>query len=538
MHKNIQFNKDARVKLKDGVDKLADAVKVTLGPKGRNVVLDRGLGAPHVTKDGVSVAKEIYLEDTIENMGAQMVKEVSARTVDAAGDGTTTATVLAQAMVEEGMKRIEEGANPIDVKRGMDRYSEQLVSNLKEMSKPVGSDSSEIEQVATISANNDKYIGKLIADAMAKVGNEGVITVEAANGIETTIEVVEGMRVDRGFISPHFITNPEKMQAELDNPYILLFDKTISHMKDLIPILEQIASANRPLLIVAEDVDGEALASLVVNKARGNLKVAAIKAPWFGDRKEDVMEDIAVLTAGTVVSERSGLTLKTMNAIHLGSADKVIVSKDITTIIGGLGLEEDINERVKNLKAQAKDSKLDADKEFIKERLAKLAGGVAIMKIGAPSELEMKEKRDRVDDALQATKAAIEEGIVPGGGTAYLRAMESVPTDVLDSFEDDEAHGLGVVAMSIKVPLMQIVENAGGDSLSVLASVMSENDGYGYNAKTEEYGDLFEMGVIDPAKVTRVALQNAVSVAGMILITECVVANPEATQSQFMYGNV
>ena len=537
MHKKIQFNKDARVKLKDGVDKLADAVKVTLGPKGRNVVLDRGLGAPHVTKDGVSVAKEIYLEDTIENMGAQMVKEVSARTVDAAGDGTTTATVLAQAMVEEGMKRIEDGANPIDVKRGMDRYSEQLVSNLKEMSKPVGSDSSEIEQVATISANNDKYIGKLIADAMAKVGNEGVITVEAANGIETTIEVVEGMRVDRGFISPHFITNPEKMQAELENPFILLFDETISHMKDLIPILEQISNTNRPLLIIAEDVDGEALASLVVNKARGNLKVAAIKAPWFGDRKEDVMEDIAVLTAGTVVSERSGLTLKTINATHLGSASKVIVSKDITTIIGGSGPQEEINERVKNLKAQAKDSKLDTEKEFIKERLAKLAGGVAIMKIGAPSELEMKEKRDRVDDALQATKAAIEEGIVPGGGTAYLRAMESVPTDVLDSFEGDEAHGLGVVAMSIKVPLLQIVENAGGDSLSVLASIMSENDGYGYNAKTEEYGDLFEMGVIDPAKVTRVALQNAVSVAGMILITECVVANPEATQSQFMYGN-
>lgn len=535
MHKKIQFNEDARHKLKAGVDKLADAVKVTLGPKGRNVVLDRGFGAPHVTKDGVSVAKEIFLEDSIENMGAQMVKEVSARTVDAAGDGTTTATVLAQAMVDEGMKRIASGANPIDVKRGMDKYAAELSNQIKNLSRKVGASSSEIEQVATISANNDNAIGKLIAEAMAKVGNEGVITVEEAQGVETTISVVEGMRIDRGYISPHFVTDPAKMEAVLHNPFILLYDKTISYMKDLLPILEQTAKAGRPLLIVAEDVDGEALASLAVNKANGNLKVAVIKAPWFGERRDAVMEDVAILTAGEVVTEKAGWTLHNIDLNNLGSAEKVIVSKSHTTIIGGMGEELEIKDRVKNLKAHVDDAKFKQDKEFIEERMAKLSGGVAIMKVGAATELEMKEKRDRVDDALQATKAAIEEGIVPGGGTAYIRALENVSTDWRDCITQEEAPGQSVVSHAIRIPFVQIVENAGGKPLETLAEVISKDGDYGYNAKTGEYGSMFKMGVVDPAKVTRVALENAVSAAGMILITECVVANPESTQSQVMY---
>lgn len=535
MHKNIQFNEDARTKLKAGVDKLANAVKVTLGPKGRNVVLDRGFGAPHVTKDGVSVAKEIFLEDTVENMGAQMVKEVSARTVDAAGDGTTTATVLAQAMVQEGMERIANGANPIDVKRGMDKYAKEIGEQIKKLSREVGATSSEIEQVATISANNDASIGKLIAEAMAKVGNEGVITVEEAQGVETTISVVEGMKVDRGYISPHFVTDPAKMEAVLDKPFVLLYDKTISHMKDLLPILEQIAQTARPLLVVADDVDGEALASLAVNKAQGRLKVAVIKAPWFGERREAIMEDMAIVTAGEVITEKAGWTLHNIDLNNLGSAEKVIVSKDSTTIVGGMGEELEIKDRIKNLQSHADDAKFEQDREFIKERIARLAGGVAIMKVGAATELEMKEKKDRVDDALQATKAALEEGIVPGGGTAYLRALENVPTDWHDCITTDESPGQSVVSFALRAPAMQIVENAGAKPIDTLAEVISKDGDYGYNAKTGEFGSMFEMGVVDPAKVTRVALENAVSAAGMILITECVVANPETTQSQVMY---
>ena len=536
MHKNIKFNEDARTKLKAGVDKLADAVKVTLGPKGRNVVLDRGLGAPHVTKDGVSVAKEVFLEDSVENMGAQMVKEVSARTVDAAGDGTTTATLLAQAMVKEGMEKIAEGANPIDVKRGMDKYAGQIIEQLQELSREVGASSSEIEQVATISANNDSSIGKLISEAMAKVGNEGVITVEEAQGVETTISVVEGMRIDRGYIAPHFVTNPAKMEAVLDNPFILLYDKTISHMKELLPILEQVSGTGRPLLIVADDVNGEALASLAVNKNQGRLKVAVIKAPWFGERREAVMEDMAIVTAGEVITEKAGWTLTNIDLNNLGTAERIIVSKDHTTIVGGMGEELEIEDKIKSLKSHVDDAKFAQDREFIQERIAKLAGGVAIMKVGAATELEMREKKDRVDDALQATKAAVEEGIVPGGGTAYLRALENVPTDWHECITKDEAPGQAVVATALRMPLLQIVENAGGNPLEVLAEVISQNEDYRYNAKSGEYGSMFDMGVVDPAKVTRVALENAVSVAGMILITECVVANPETTQSQLMYN--
>ncbi|PTX58531.1 chaperonin GroEL [Kordia periserrulae] len=519
MAKDIKFDIEARDGLKRGVDALANAVKVTLGPKGRNVIISKSFGAPSVTKDGVSVAKEIELEDELENMGAQMVKEVASRTNDLAGDGTTTATVLAQAIVKEGLKNVAAGANPMDLKRGIDKAVSAIVEDLQKQAKEVGDSSEKIKQVASISANNDDVVGDLIAQAFGKVGKEGVITVEEAKGTDTYVDVVEGMQFDRGYLSPYFVTNSEKMEAELESPYILLFDKKISSMKDLMPVLEPVAQSGKPLLIIAEDVDGEALATLVVNKLRGALKIAAVKAPGFGDRRKAMLEDIAILTGGTVISEERGFTLENATIDMLGTAEKITIDKDNTTIVNGSGDAEMIQTRVGQIKAQIESTTSDYDKEKLQERLAKLAGGVAVLYVGAASEVEMKEKKDRVDDALHATRAAVEEGIVAGGGVALVRAkgvLESITTDNLD-----EVTGIKIIARAIEEPLRTIVSNAGGEGSVVVSKVMEGKKDFGYNAKTDEYVDMLKAGIIDPKKVTRIALENAASVAGMILTTEC-----------------
>ncbi len=522
MAKEIKFNIEARDLLKKGVDQLADAVKVTLGPKGRNVVIEKKFGAPMITKDGVSVAKEIELPNNFENMGAQMVKEVASKTADDAGDGTTTATVLAQSIITVGLKNVTAGANPMDLKRGIDKAVIKVVEHLKGQSKQIGEDITKIEQVARISANNDDAIGKLIADAMKIVHKDGVITVEEAKGTETSVEIVEGMQFDRGYISPYFVTNSEKMEAVLENPYILLYDKKISSMKDLLPVLEPVAQAGRPLLIIAEDVDSEALATLVVNKLRGSLRIAAVKAPGFGDRRKEMLEDIAILTGGVVISEEKGLKLDGATLDMLGKAEKITIDKDNTTIVNGSGEKAGIDARVKQIRAQIEVTTSDYDKEKLQERLAKLAGGVAVLYIGAASEMEMKEKKDRVDDALSATRAAVEEGIVPGGGVAYIRAISSI-TD-LKGDNEDETTGIAIVKRALEEPLRQIVTNAGDEGSVVIQKVKEGKGAYGYNARTEIYEDLFEAGVIDPTKVVRVALINAASVAGMLLTTESIIA--------------
>ncbi|MFN4972473.1 MAG: chaperonin GroEL [Bacteroidota bacterium] len=519
MSKKIQYNVDARDGLKRGVDALANAVKVTLGPKGRNVVIDKKFGSPAVTKDGVTVAKEIELKDPIENMGAQMVKEVASKTADQAGDGTTTATVLAQAIVSAGLKNVAAGANPMDLKRGIDKAVTAVVENLKKQSQEVGNDNNKIKQVASISANNDEVIGTLIADAMAKVGKEGVITVEEAKGTETEVKTVEGMQFDRGYLSPYFVTNPDKMEAELDQPFILIYDKKVSNMKELLPILEQVVQTGKPLLIIAEDVEGEALATLVVNKIRGALKIAAVKAPGFGDRRKAMLEDIAILTGGTVISEERGFKLDNADLTYLGKAEKVSIDKDNTTIINGAGKKEEITARIGQIKAQIESTTSDYDKEKLQERLAKLAGGVAVLYIGAATEVEMKEKKDRVDDALHATRAAVEEGIIAGGGVAYIRAIESL--EKLKGANEDENTGIQIIRRAIEEPLRQIVANAGGEGSVVVNKVREGKADFGYNARTEAYENLITAGVIDPTKVARVALQNAASAAAMILTTEC-----------------
>ena len=519
MAKDIRFDIDARDGLKRGVDALANAVKVTLGPKGRNVIISKSFGAPQVTKDGVTVAKEIELADPLENMGAQMVKEVASKTNDLAGDGTTTATVLAQAIVKEGLKNVAAGANPMDLKRGIDKAVEAIVANIAKQAKKVGDSSEKIKQVASISANNDETIGDLIAKAFGKVGKEGVITVEEAKGTDTYVDVVEGMQFDRGYLSPYFVTDSEKMVSELENPYILLFDKKISSMKDLLPVLEPVAQSGKPLLIIAEDVDGEALATLVVNKLRGSLKIAAVKAPGFGDRRKAMLEDIAILTGGTVISEERGFSLDNTTLDMLGTCEKVQIDKDNTTIVNGGGVAKDIKTRVNQIKSQIETTTSDYDKEKLQERLAKLAGGVAVLYVGAASEVEMKEKKDRVDDALHATRAAVEEGIVAGGGVALVRA-KSVLAKVATENED-EGTGLQIVARAIEAPLRTIVSNAGGEGSVVIAKILEGKGDYGYDAKSEKYVDMMKAGIIDPAKVTRVALENAASVAGMILTTEC-----------------
>ncbi len=522
MAKDITFNLDARDQLKRGVDALANAVKVTLGPKGRNVIIDKKFGAPSITKDGVSVAKEIELSNPIENMGAQMLKEVASKTADIAGDGTTTATVLAQAIITAGLKHVAAGANPMDLKRGIDKAVALVVENLKSQSKAVGDDNQKIEQIATISANNDNTIGKLIAQAMDRVKKEGVITVEEAKGTETTVEVVEGMQFDRGYISPYFVTDTEKMEAVLENPYILIYDKKISTMKDLLPILEKSVQSGRPLLIIAEDVDSEALATLVVNKIRGSLRIAAVKAPGFGDRRKAMLEDIAILTGGQLISEERGYKLENADLTYLGSAEKVTIDKENTIIVNGAGAKEDIVSRVNQIKAQIENTTSDYDREKLQERLAKLAGGVAVLYVGAATEVEMKEKKDRVDDALHATRAAVEEGIVPGGGIAYIRAIESLSG--AKGINDDETFGFNIVKRSLEEPLRQIVANAGGEGSIVIQKVKEGTGDFGFNARTEVYENLFAAGVIDPTKVTRVALENAASIAGMLLTTECVLS--------------
>ncbi|MDI1257226.1 MAG: chaperonin GroEL [Flavobacterium sp.] len=519
MAKEIKFDIEARDGLKRGVDALANAVKVTLGPKGRNVIIGKAFGGPTVTKDGVTVAKEIELKDPLENMGAQMVKEVASKTNDLAGDGTTTATVLAQAIVKEGLKNVAAGANPMDLKRGIDKAVEAIVADLAKQSKEVGSASEKIKQIASISANNDEVIGELIATAFAKVGKEGVITVEEAKGTDTYVDVVEGMQFDRGYLSPYFVTNPEKMEAELENPYILLYDKKVSSLKELLPVLEPVAQSGKPLLIIAEDVDGEALSTLVVNKLRGALKIAAVKAPGFGDRRKAMLEDIAILTGGTVISEERGYTLENATLEMLGTAKRVTIDKDNTTLVSGSGDPEMIKNRVNQIKAQMEVTTSDYDKEKLQERLAKLAGGVAVLYVGAASEVEMKEKKDRVDDALHATRAAVEEGIVAGGGVALLRA-KAVLKD-LKPDNADEATGIQIVSRAVEAPLRTIVENAGLEGSVVVAKVADGKGDFGYNAKTDEYVDMLKAGIIDPKKVTRVALENAASVAGMILTTEC-----------------
>ena len=529
MAKEIKFDIESRDALKRGVDALANAVKVTLGPKGRNVVIEKSFGAPHVTKDGVSVAKEIELEDKVENMGAQMVKEVASKTNDIAGDGTTTATVLAQAIVREGLKNVAAGANPMDLKRGIDKAVSAVVENLKSQSQQVGDNNDKIKQVASVSANNDETIGGLIADAFARVGKEGVITVEEAKGIDTTVDVVEGMQFDRGYQSPYFVTNPDKMVTELDNPYILLVEKKISSMKELLPVLEPVAQQGKSLLVISEEVEGEALATLVVNKLRGSLKIAAVKAPGFGDRRKAMLEDIAILTGGQVISEERGFTMENASIELLGKAEKVVIDKDNTTIVNGAGDDAQIKARVNQIKAQLESTTSDYDREKLQERLAKLAGGVAVLYVGAASEVEMKEKKDRVDDALHATRAAVEEGIVAGGGVALVRAIESLNN--LSGANQDENTGIRIVKRAIEEPLRQIVANAGGEGSVIVAKVAEGKADFGYNAKTDEFVNMLEAGIIDPTKVTRVALENAASVAGMLLTTECVITEipkPEA----------
>lgn len=523
MAKQLFFDIEARNKMKRGVDTLANAVKVTLGPKGRNVVLEKKFGAPSITKDGVTVAKEIELEDPIENMGAQMVKEVASKTADIAGDGTTTATVLAQSIIGEGLKNVAAGANPMDLKRGIDKAVEKVVASLSAQSQTIGNDKNKIEQVASVSANNDANIGKLIAQAFGKVGKEGVITVEEAKGTDTTVEVVEGMQFDRGYISPYFVTNSEKMEAELQTPYILIYDKKISAMKDILHILEKVAQSGRPLLIIAEDLEGEALATLVVNKLRGTIKVAAVKAPGFGDRRKEMLQDIAILTKGIVISEEQGYKLEGADLSYLGTAASVTIDKDNTTIVGGKGKKEDITARVNQIKAQIETTTSDYDKEKLQERLAKLSGGVAVLYVGAATEVEMKEKKDRVDDALHATRAAVEEGIVPGGGVAYIRAIESL--EKLKGANEDETTGIAIVKRALEEPIRTIVVNSGVEGSIVVQKVKEGKADFGYNARTDEYENLLKAGVIDPTKVTRIALENAASIAGMLLTTECVVAD-------------
>ena len=522
MAKEIKYNVEARNLLKEGVDALADAVKVTLGPKGRNVIIGKPFGAPHITKDGVTVAKEVELEDSFANMGAQMVREVASKTNDDAGDGTTTATVLAQAIIGVGIKNVTAGANPMDLKRGIDKAVSTVVENLRAQSQEVGSDNSKIEQVATISANNDNTIGKLIAEAMAKVNNEGVITVEEAKGTDTYVDVVEGMQFDRGYISAYFITNTEKMQTELEKPYILITDKKISTMKEIMNVLEPVAQSGRALLIIAEDVDGEALSALVVNKLRGTLKIAACKAPGFGDRRKEMLEDIAALTGATVISTDKGMRLEDASLESLGCAEKVTMNKENTTIVDGCGDKEAIKARVEQIRASIEVSKSDYDREKLQERLAKLAGGVAVLYVGAATEVEMKEKKDRVDDALAATRAAVEEGIVPGGGVAYIRATQAL--EGLKGANDDETTGIQIVKRAIEEPLRQIVANAGGEGSVVVNKVREGKGSFGYNAREDRYEDMLEAGIIDPTKVSRVALENAASIASMFLTTECVLA--------------
>ena len=523
MAKEILFDIKAREELKKGVDQLADAVKVTLGPKGRNVILSKKFGAPHITKDGVSVAREVELEDQFQNMGAQLVKEVASKTGDDAGDGTTTATVLAQSIITTGLKNVAAGANPIDLKRGIDKAVAKVVEGIREQSREVDDDIKKIEDVARVSANNDEEIGQLIAEAMRRVNKEGVITVEEAKGTDTTVEVVEGMQFDRGYISPYFMTSTEKMECEMDRPFILLFDKKISNLKDMLPVLEATAQSGRGLLIVAYDVDSEALATLVVNRLRGSLKVCAVKAPGFGDRRKEMLEDIAILTGGIVISEEKGLKLEQATVDMLGSAEKITVNKEATIIVNGAGDKQAIADRVAQIKAQIETTKSTYDKEKLQERLAKLAGGVAVLYVGAPSEVEMKEKKDRVDDALSATRAAIAEGIVPGGGVAYIRCVAKL--EGLKGDNDDETTGIEIVRRAIEEPLRQIVNNAGLEGAVVVQKVMEGEGDFGYNARTDRYENLFESGVIDPAKVTRVALENAASIAGMFLTTECVIAD-------------
>ena len=523
MAKEIKFDIKAREELKKGVDALADAVKVTLGPKGRNVIIEKKFGAPHITKDGVSVAKEIELEDPFQNMGAQLVKEVASKTGDDAGDGTTTATVLAQAIVNVGLKNVAAGANPMDIKRGIDRAVSIVVEGIKSQAQEVGDDFKKIEDVARISANNDEAIGRLIAEAMRKVKKEGVITVEEAKGTETTVDIVEGMQFDRGYISPYFVTDTEKMECVMENPFILLYDKKISNIKDILPVLEATAQSGRGLVIISEDVDQEALATLVVNRLRGSLKVCAVKAPGFGDRRKEMLEDIAILTGGVVVSEEKGMQLANATIDHLGRAEKVTINKENTTIVNGAGNKENIAARVNQIKAQIEHTTSDYDREKLQERLAKLAGGVAVLHIGAPSEVEMKEKKDRVDDALSATRAAIAEGIVPGGGVAYIRCVKLL--DDVKGSNDDETTGIMIIRRAIEEPLRQIVTNAGEEGAVVVRTVMDGTGDFGYNARTDSYENLMAAGVIDPAKVTRVALENAASIAGMFLTTSCVIAD-------------
>lgn len=534
MAKEIKFDIESRDALKRGVDALANAVKVTLGPKGRNVVIEKSFGAPHVTKDGVSVAKEIELEDRVENMGAQMVKEVASKTNDIAGDGTTTATVLAQAIVREGLKNVAAGANPMDLKRGIDKAVATVVENLKAQSQEVGDSTDKVKQVASVSANNDETIGALIAEAFGKVGKEGVITVEEAKGIDTTVDVVEGMQFDRGYQSPYFVTNPEKMLAELENPYILLVERKISSMKELLPVLEPIAQGGKSLLIISEEVEGEALATLVVNKLRGSLKIAAVKAPGFGDRRKAMLEDIAILTGGQVISEEQGFTMENISLDMLGTAEKVSIDKDNTTIVNGGGDDSKIKGRVAQIKAQMETTTSDYDREKLQERLAKLAGGVAVLYVGAASEVEMKEKKDRVDDALHATRAAVEEGIVAGGGVALVRAIASLES--LFGANADENTGIKIVKRAIEEPLRQIVANAGGEGSVIVAKVAEGSGDFGYNAKTDEYVNMLEAGIIDPTKVTRVALENAASVSGMLLTTECVITEVKKDEPAMPMG--
>ena len=528
MAKEIHFNTESRENLRKGVDILANAVKVTLGPKGRNVILDKKFGAPTVTKDGVSVAKEIELKEAVENMGAQLVKEVASKTADDAGDGTTTATVLAQAIFNTGIKNVAAGANPMDLKRGIDKAVVEVVSNLKSQSKDI-KDSSEISQVATVSANNDHEIGKMIANAMDKVGKDGVITVEEAKGTETEVKTVEGMQFDRGYLSPYFVTNSDKMEAELENPYILIYDKKISAMKELLPVLELVSQSGKPLLIIAEDIEGEALATIVVNKIRGALKVAAVKAPGFGDRRKAMLEDIAILTGGTVISEERGYKLESATIDYLGTAEKVNIDKDNTTVVSGAGKKADIDGRVNQIKKQIENTTSEYDKEKLQERLAKLSGGVAILYVGAATEVEMKEKKDRVDDALHATRAAVQEGIVAGGGTAFLRAIESL--DKLDLENEDQNTGVLIVKTALESPIRTIVENSGGEGSVVIQKIREGKGDYGYNAATDSFESMFKAGIIDPTKVSRLALENAASIAGLLITTECVVVDepePEA----------
>ncbi|MFC2391084.1 MAG: chaperonin GroEL [Bacteroidota bacterium] len=523
MAKEITFDIDAREQLKQGVDALANAVKVTLGPKGRNVIIEKKYGAPQITKDGVTVAKEIELEDSVNNLGAQLVKEVATKTGDAAGDGTTTATVLAQAIINVGLKNVTSGANPMDLKRGIDKAVAEVVKSIRKQSQIVGSDYDKIEQVATISANNDSEIGALIAEAMKKVSKDGVITIEEAKGTDTTIEVVEGMQFDRGYISPYFVTNTEKMECEMENPYILIHDKKISSLKELLPILEPAVQSGRPLLIIAEDVDSEALTTLVVNRLRSNLKICAVKAPGFGDRRKEMLEDIAILTGGMVISEERGLKLESATLEMLGTAEKVTIDKDNTIIVNGAGKKQSIADRINQIKAQIAATTSDYDREKLQERLAKLSGGVAVLYVGAGSEVEMKEKKDRVDDALSATRAAIEEGIVPGGGVSYIRAIEEVAK--LKGSNDDEKTGIEIIRRAIEEPLRQIVTNAGKEGAVVVQKVSEGTGDFGYNARMDRYENLLAAGVVDPAKVTRVALENAASIAGMFLTTECVIVD-------------